>query len=481
MHIKLPTAKKLAADILAYKAGKVSIAGSVQFLLSNRSELAGFVGVEHFATAEGEDRIHKHSGCDHHFLVVRAQLARELWSRQIFVGVSILDELLFNAVAHGTTSDPILEVLERVRSSGLHHPGLVIFPVHSLGMLGVGWIRATTDASVEYISPDFGVAVSPQTNSFDDTVAFLDRARKAFGVKKAVDKELMEHWLGSRSAHWLTSNPLLVVRTQSFPGSYYENQSLILSKLRASTAMISMLACLQPDAGDTSTGGLALLSSSQINNFQTLDLKHYIVLFSAPSRKRLAGDCVPIFVRTPALTEISDLGIELDPRFWKRRRASAVAIDEAVRVVHAGYLKHSMGHTGNSVRGRACRKLFEALVFFRRAFHRTDNQWAGIISMAIAFEMILTDSYAKGVTARIIRRSKLCLRGVHGARKYAAAVKELYEARGAVVHSGSTSAKVDLAIVRQAFVHTFVALARRVETLSPNSVSPMADLCGDTQ
>jgi len=477
---RLPAAKKLAAEILAHKNGTQPLSASVTFLLSKRDEMKRFNSIEHFVTVEDPERIPGHSGCEHHLLLLRAQLARELWSRQLFIGVSVLDELLFYAVAHDTTTDPVLRVLELIRDEGLHYPGLVIFPVHSFGMLGAGFLHWFTNARIDYTSRDFGIALTPQTNDMRKTIRFLERARTAFDITKAVNDELIEHWYRSRSAHWLTKNPLFVVKTQSFPGGYYENQFLLVSKLRASAAMVSMLACLQPDQEPDADVGERLLSSSSINNFQTLDFRHYIVLYNAPRKRKLDGDCVPMHLRAPALAEVSDLGIELDPRFWRRRHTMATRINRAVSSVHAGYLKHSVGHTSNSMLARVYRKLFEALVFFRRSFHKTDDDWGGIISLAIAFEMSLTDSYAAGVHERIVRRTKLLLRGVPGTKKYVQSVRDLYTARGGVVHSGSTTEPVDLKVARNAFVNMFVALTERLDSLRSSSTAPMRDLAGDT-
>lgn len=288
---------------------------------------------------------------------------------------------------------------------------------------------------------------------------------------------LIQHW-SRTGARWLEINPLLVVKVQSFPGSYYENQFLLMTKLRSATTLLSMLATLQPTT--LSSDREHLLSSSRINNFQTLDIKHYIVLYNAPSRRReLSGDLVPMHVQGPALAEVSDLGIELDPRFWRHRRNAASGIHAAIASVHSGYLKYSFGAKRDETRGRVYRKVFESMAYFRRSFQRSDEQWSSIISLAIAYEMLLTDNYSPGVTERIIRRVKLVLRSVPRVRSLVASVKDLYEARGGIVHSGMSRLEVDLPLARKAYVHVFVELASRLPSLPDASSTPMKDLCGD--
>ena len=74
-----------------------------------------------------------------------------------------------------------------------------------------------------------------------------------------------------------------------------------------------------------------------VNNFQTLDIKHYVVLFAHPkNRAVLIGDCVPMHLNPAALAEVSQLGFDLDPRYWRRRSTDANRIFEATAAVHGG-------------------------------------------------------------------------------------------------------------------------------------------------
>jgi len=74
----------------------------------------------------------------HHLLEVRKPLARELWSRQIFISTEVLDDLIFYAVRDGDGPDPVYAVLARIRDSRVNRPGLIVFPVHSLGVTAGG-------------------------------------------------------------------------------------------------------------------------------------------------------------------------------------------------------------------------------------------------------------------------------------------------------------------------------------------------------
>ncbi len=106
------------------------------------------------------------------------------------------------------------------------------------------------------------------------------------------------------------------------------------------------------------------------------------------------------------------------------------------------------------------------------------KDWSAAVSLATAFEMILTDQFDRGVTERLRRRVELLLRGVAGTRRYQASVVEVYKARSATVHRGEV-ANLDLSTARKAFVLVFLSLMRRMSTLQPAQTQPLAFLTGD--
>lgn len=96
--------------------------------------------------------------------------------------------------------------------------------------------------------------------------------------------------------------------------------------------------------------------------------------------------------------------------------------------------------------------------------------------------MLLTDRYESGVTRRLRSRTQVLLTGTPGTRRFQRAVGALYDARSEIVHSGrraEAGAGVDLHLARQAFVHTFVALTKRLPSLNRRSPSPLTDLLGE--
>jgi len=454
---------------------------SKAFLLSKRADLRRFEDVEDFAFQTCEGCPISLQGVEHHLLNLRAELARQLWSRQIFIGVSVLDTLLFWAVKDDTVADPVTATLRRIRDFGLHRPAFVVYPLHSFGILGAGLFRFFTENETEFAVKPAGIVVSPQLNAKDEVVSFLKGAAEQLGVRKRIPVYLVEHYMRSRPLQWLTRNPLLVVRTQSFSGSYYENQALLCIHLFFATAHVFLLGSLTKHIDDDKAPTWS--STAKINNFQTLDIKHYLV-FERPIRawrKSLSLSCVPMNASRTELAELSDLNVEIDPREWRRTPLVAGRVQAAISKVETTYVRFCVGSGSNSTTANVMRKLHTSLMYFKRSFRSRSSEAESIVALAIAFEILVTDYYADNLKKRIARRVKLALRGVRGTTELQKAVADLFGARGAIVHGGYPPDEIDIRVGRRAYALAFLGLVEKLPADKvPKSEMPIADLLGDT-
>ncbi|MFG2052243.1 hypothetical protein ACGFIW_33030 [Micromonospora sp. NPDC048935] len=474
MNQRLPALPGLAKEISTARIAKRQrVSDSISHLVSNAQDLRGFSDLESLAEAaygiDPPDSTAKAAA--HHILTIRAEVARQLWRRDLFVGVSVIDELLFQHVAAGA-SDPLLATLQTLRAGELKKPGMLVFPLHSFGVYAAGLLRPFRGTSVSLVNSAQNFAVIPQTNKLDHTLNRLNEIGAQLGTSKPVDGELIRHLHTSRNAKWLEYNPLLIAAVRSVSGMYYENEFLLLGRIRAITASLVMLAALQPR---TQSRKAALFSSSRINNWETLDIHHYIVLTSGVG-KNLGGHAIPIHQRR-AVTELSDLAVEIGPRYWGRYQARANNVYRAVGDLYAGYMNYSLGVPKEDSRGRTYRKLFEAVTYFRRSYSGSGEDWAATVSLATAFEMLLTDSFERGVAQRLRRRTRALLKGARGTVGYQKAVEELYYSRSATVHSGVVPT-FPLEEARKAFVLAFCALMQRIPALGARQEKPIAHLTG---
>ncbi|MCU1494775.1 MAG: apeA [Acidimicrobiaceae bacterium] len=466
---------RLAADIRAARGDRRRTVGdSADWLTKNVAGDAPWEGIEDLAVAAYDDQQPDASAraiC-HHIEVVRGELSRQLWSRQIFVGVSLLDDLLYNC-ARESSAEPVLAVLNKLRGSGLNYESLLVFPLQAFGILAAGLLRPLQQASTFVLNEEHRFVLAPQTNSLDRTTELLEQTRLKFGLAKPIDPELIVHWRRSRDARWLENNPLLLVAVANIDGYFYENEFLLLGRIRALTAAIVMLCCMQPQADEREA---FLFSSSQLNNWETRDIRHYITLTDHRG-SHLTGRAVPIHKRQQA-GELSELAVELNPRFWNRSQRRASEIYSSVSALYDGYLAHHLGSRRETVRGRTHQKLMEAVDYFRRSHAGDSDDWRSVVLLATSFEMLLTDRFEYQVAERLKRRTALLLRGVRGTRAYQQAVVDLYYARSKAVHSGVLT-QADLATARQAFVLCFLAIMRQLPRLPAREQNPMAFLTGD--
>jgi hypothetical protein len=482
---RLPAVRSLAASIRSTSRGRHTLGDAANYLVEHRADLALFEDPEHLALSTDADYalpgtsdqlIRTARSLSHQVVALRTAIGRELWARQIFIDPQVLEELVFYVAREGHGSEPVVGVLEWIRDARATRPGLMIFPLHSLGVLGAGLLRPSR-GRISFINADRGYAVTPQTNALDRTLEFLDDARCSFGIGQELPRELIRHWHRSRSAAWLERNPLLVLRTIHVPGSYYGSEWLLVSRVRATTGLLAMLAALQPERTE---GSPRLFSSRSMNNWQTLDIHHYLTLFAGIGRSRaLDGQCIPIHATRTFVSELSDLAIEIDPVHWRRRDRLAREVHDAVEVVYGEYLRSRFRQGGSDARHRTVTKLFESMGYFRRSFQGTSTSWSGNVALATAFEMLLLDSTG-GIRNGLVRRTKLLLKGTSGTRAMQAAVGDLYTARNALVHAGDDDAEADVARAREAYVRCFVEIARRLPALKRQTATPLGDLIGDS-
>lgn len=212
--MKLPATRSLLASLTDSKVQR-----ALEFLLSKRDLLRRFVDVEDLIF-HADDAPDSYKGIEPNFVTVRQAVAKQLWGRGIYIGITVIDSLIFQSVVHSGRDDPLRDMLEKLRDLGPHRPGLVLFPLHSLGVIAGGLYQWAHGGQAMFQVPDFGLVLTPQTNRFERTLQFLDQGADLLGIRQRPPHDLVEHWRRSRPTEWLEKNPLMLARMSTFPGSY---------------------------------------------------------------------------------------------------------------------------------------------------------------------------------------------------------------------------------------------------------------------
>lgn len=452
---------------------QATVSKSIDYLRNKQARISTYSDAEDLATADPEPK-----DIIYHFGVLKNALVKTLWPEQFFIGSSILDDLLFEAITGSGMSDPLGFVLARISTAGIHEPGMIVYPLHSFGVLGLGvanWLSKT----IPYIDlPEAGIAITIQTNSMNRTLDFLEHARSLFGIPQSVPAETVEHHRRV-ALEWLERNPLLAVKASAFSGYAYENQYLLTIKLEIATTLIFMLSVMEPSRDEEL---LRAGSSSRINNWQTLDINHYLVVERTPMPSvELRPRRIPMNVKRTELINLCDLQVDLDPAHWLSKPAILGQLVTSLETIEKGFIRLSVDGRDNTVPARVYRKIFDALGFFRRSFHSQAKAGEPAIFLATAFEMLLTDSYSSGVKARLSRRYGLATASLRDAAALRPFVEALYTKRSETVHEGKVDRDFDMRSAQKAFAYALIGVVSALGNMPQQSSAPMAQILGDEQ
>jgi hypothetical protein len=401
---------------------------------------------------------------------LRNRLNRILAAHDVHIGQSILEEGLYDLLRSGS-DDPVNELLEAVEQHQLHEPGFVLYPLHSFGVAWDG-LRMSSAAPSEVIFETNGIAVTPQLNDTDAVRGFLGRSAEQLGIDAAIPAMSFAGHARHPVLKWIRANPLMMIRVRSFSGGQYENQGAYAFKLALGAALV-MMASVLTDRHHRTPRMLAS-STSRVNNFQTLDIRHYLVFENAGVSGKLTIRRVPMNLAPQTLAQLSDLDVTLDPEAWQadsaheqlRRLSRASATFERFHTRNVGGLRCANART------RVARKLFDSLFWFRRSFNSIGDRREAVVSQAVAFESLLTDSY--GNTSVLHGKVAQCLAQCADAAAMGAAVEQLFVGRGETVHKGSLDTAVDMLLTRRAYVNCFMHLVERLHAAPEDSPAPIA-------
>lgn len=456
-----------------------TISDAEQFLGRKHNELSAFDSLEHLVV-DGEDVLDKgtYNGLAHHFMTIRAELARALWKAEVYVGVSIIDELVFQ-VAKKNPGTIVQDVLSFLMTSSVGKPGFVLYPLHGFGIGTAAPFqhRKSGDAFLSF--RNMAVCLAPQSNNFEAARELVSRMASRIGVAGKIDASDLRHHTRAGNMEWFTRNPLMMVRLASHTGAYFENQFIYTLKIRVSAALAAMLYAL---AADRSIKVGEFYTTARVNNWETLDIHHYLV-GEAHANKADALELrrVPMNVAALDLARLSDLTLSLGADTLRKSflRDAQRRLTHSLKRVETGHLEHVNTTSSDRVRRKVYARVVTALDWYRQSFSARVTDDEAVVALAVAFETLLTDAYAPGVSARVLKRLRICLRNKHGIDNYVDAVKSIMEARGEIVHNGSTIKEASVIKAQAAFALCFENVASRLPNLGQSLDRPVGRILGD--
>jgi hypothetical protein len=367
-------------------------------------------------------------------------------------------------------------VLNNLATAGAETPGFVLYPLTSFGMKMPGLFQPDPALKDFIVFRSAGFAASTRVHSVKAGYRRLAEMAHALGIRGKIDRWDIEHF--AHSATWLGRNPLLLVRLTSHTGDMYENQFVYQLKIRSAASALLMLHALSLE----SQGPVEKFRSSlHVNNFQTLDINHYLIGEGLPTGT-ISTRRVPMNISPLDLARLSDVAatISTEAMATSRMKRLETQIVAALTAVERGYFQHVNLTSKSKAQARFYKRLVTALDWFRQSFGSHANESEAIVALAVAFETLLTDHYQKGVAERIGRRVGICLKGFPGVSEYKRSVFEIYYARGSIVHTGELGQAANVTKAQAAFARCFCSIASRLASWTPTSNDPMRSLLGDT-
>lgn len=340
-----------------------SVNQSDAFLASKHNQLNLFNSIDHLVTDEKKLSDSERGAIEHHIVNIRAAIARSLWSKEIYVGTSLLDEHVLACAKQGGGGVPG-KMLSDLASAGVERPGFVLYPLTSFGMKMemLPWRNSGLKSHILFRAAGF--AVSAQTNSVARAHDRLIEMARGLGIRQRIERGDIEHF--SHAAQWLKTNPLLLVKLTSHTGDMYENQFVYTLKIRSAASALLMLHALSVERD----GSIDKFSSSaHVNNWETLDIRHYLIGEGRRSGK-IATRRVPMNVSALDLARLSDVAAvvsteAMETNTMKRFERQIVA---ALKTVEQGYFRHVHLTAGSKMEARFYKRIVTALDWFRQSF-----------------------------------------------------------------------------------------------------------------
>lgn len=211
----------------------------------------------------------------------------------------------------------------------------------------------------------------------------------ALGIKQRIAFADVRHF--ASTAGWLDRNPMLMLRLASHTGDMYENQFVYSLKIRTAASSLLMLHAL---AAEKSGPVDSYHSTASVNNWETLDIAHYLIGENLPGRP-LSLRRVPMKVSALELARLSDVAatISTDELSTTRMEKLTRAVRTALRAVEQGYFQHVNLTSKAEAKKRFYKRLVSALDWYRQSIGSRVNESEAVVAIAVAFEILLTDHY----------------------------------------------------------------------------------------
>ncbi|MFM2306229.1 MAG: hypothetical protein RLZZ367_898 [Bacteroidota bacterium] len=360
-----------------------------------------------------------------YFEYIKNTVIRKYWHQDIFISSAALDDIVFYVVQNFPVEEMINRIDDFVKKSYLNRNSVVIFPLHSFGFKygGLSFLKRNENTSYKYQN----FQVFSQTNSFEKSkrniLSYLDDIK--LPNRKKLDIDLFKHYHVSRGLKWFENNPVMVLHFKFSQQERYDNLRFIMQKINFITNKLYFLSALANI--DDKTG--AAFSTRNTNNWETLDIKHFLTITTAKSSSTL--NCIPVHFSDFMIYEKMHMNIDLllkrhSIAHWERN-----AVD-SIDNLYRGFLNYRLT---NDPKYSIYYRISNSLDYFRKSI-KSINKEDKIININIAFESLLLDRQEGNKKEKMLERLWKCLKGKVTKNENIKNIEEVISERNEIIHNG---------------------------------------------
>lgn len=464
---KMPSISKLADEILKDS----SVDKSVSCLMKKKTVLRQYESLVDIVLDDlmtEKDR----KFYEHHFGNIAVSFFRCFHKRKVYISFTAIYDILFYVFKQKYRSKKSIveNSLDWVKKLSYHKKSVIVFPVHSFGILGLGWLPLMKKKDLDlYMTPDKSFSIFAQSNNLErsiDRIKNVIENQFKFKYKGKFCSDDIHHYSLTRNLNWLERNPFIVTELNFSRVEPYENQQYVIQHLEKYSTMLYFLATQQRHRKALVKGELASMSSKKVNNWETKDIYHYLVI--SKEKGKLTCNATPINVDEIKLNEIMALNIEFSPKLTV---SGGRTVEKWIGILDRLYILYNefrWKDKKRTLKEKFAAKVIDSLSFFRKSF-RASSDLDRVVNLAIAFETLLFDQYSAytGKAEVALReRVRSLYRKNENPILYSQAVANIYNQRCKIVHEGSVELnKDDISNGQSAFVRCFEKLLDDEDTL----------------
>lgn len=368
-----------------------------------------------------------------YLLIIKNHIMKKYRLKKIFISPSAVDDIIFYCIKNYDAAILLDKIDELIIKSGLNRNSVVIVPLHSFGFkyLGVKHFLGNV-SNLSYIHDNF--TIYPQTNSLEKTVNIIKNYLEDIHLpnRKKLQFDILEHLYKSRNLSWMKNNPFMIIHFKFSQYEKYDNVQFILEKIEFITNKLYFIYALSNKMQENDKG--SLFSTSNTNNWQTLDVNHFLTISTQKGHAEF--NCLPVHFKNLWVFDTIHMNIELDYKLRAGKKWNYEAI-KSLDELDLGYMHYRMNNQDKKY--LKYYRITNSIKYFRRSV-KSISMEDKTINLHTAYEILLIDNFEKNKKEYMLLRLWYVMRRKRQERKkdIRKYVADLINERNNIIHGGES-------------------------------------------